>query len=73
MNTTPNPVHIRTRVPKFDKFNVEIVLRVRLHFDEEHFRVQSFNLNGVFDRSATTTGVSARIMNKIRTEEYLEN
>ena len=72
-NIAPNTVHIITRVQKYDKSHVEIILDVRQYFEEECFQRQSFNLNRVVDRTAAATGLPERIMNEIRTEEDLEN
>ena len=73
MDTTSSPLHARTTVRKCDKLNVEIILHARQYFEDECFRGQSFNFNGMADRAPAKPAVSANIVDKIRTEEDLKN
>ena len=65
-----NSPHKKLR--KVDRSHAEIILRVRQYFENERSNGVCSNLQRVVDRTAKATGVSTKIVNKIRKAEGIE-
>ena len=64
----------RSRINKnYDNSHPDIIGRARQYFHEERRREQSYNLNKVVQRTAAVTELSARTINRSKTEDDLSN
>ena len=71
MNGTEIPIKLKVR--KYDRSHTEIILRVRQFFERVCQREKLLHLNRVLERTAAATGFSARNLNKLESENDLEN
>ena len=62
---------VKLKVQEHDRSHADIVLRVRQFFELERQRGKSLRLNRVIERIAAATEVSARTLNKLKSENDL--
>lgn len=64
-------VHCRSR--RVSKTHAEMILRVKLYFEEEKWKGKAINLNKLLERTSEATGFSRAIVNRIKTQDDVDN